>query len=118
MLFHYSKYWGNWSRVLQERDGWYLEVNLTPINGRYDNYTKHLWDTQVAPVILRHHCTVPQPGEMVARIPPMVVTAMMMNVGVETTHRLFLDDLLQEVDLPTMLIKMRGGGISLAECHR
>jgi hypothetical protein len=118
MLFHYSKYWGTWSRVLQEREGWYLEVNLTPINGRYDNSSRELWDTQVRPIIIRTHATPPQPGEMVDRIPAMVVTAMMMNVGVEITHRLLLDDLLSEIDPDRLKGMMRGGGVPLEEVRR
>jgi hypothetical protein len=117
-MFHYSKYWGTWSRVLQSEDGWYLEVNLTPINGRYDNSSQELWNEWVAPIILRRHCTAPQWGELKDKLPPMVVTAMIMNVGAELTRRLITADLLSELDLSVVRAKMRGGGIPLAECRR
>jgi hypothetical protein len=117
-MFHYSGYWGTWSRILQSEGGWYLEVNLTPVNSRYDNSSQKLWDESVAPIMLRRHCTTPAYGEIQSKLPLMVVTAMIMNVGAELTRRLVTADLLSEIDMPTLLAKMRGGGIPLSECHK
>lgn len=125
-MFHHSRYWGTWSRVLLQPGsmvdgrmyGDYLEVNLTPVNGRCDNSTQKLWDEQVKPIILRRHCTAPESGEMQAKLPPMVVTAMIMNVGADLTRRLIADDLLSEIDLEALARKMRGGGIPMSECHK
>lgn len=115
-MFHYSGYWGTWSRVLQTDGIWYLEVNLTPVNGRYDNSTRDLWQREVAPIVLRRHCTTPRQGEMKDKLPPMVVTAMIMNVGPDLTRRIITADLLSEINLPLMHARMRGGGIPLSEC--
>lgn len=116
-IFHHSHYWGTWSRVLLQPGalaagrpfGAYLEVNLTPTND--------MWEDQVKPIILRRHHTIPSPGEMVQRIPPMVVTAMILNVGADLARRLVTADLLSEIDFRLLDAKMRGGGIPLAECH-
>lgn len=116
-IFHHSNYWRTWSRVLLQPGsivgdrpyGAYLEVNLTPTND--------MWADQVKPIILRSHHTIPSPGEMRDRIPPMVVTAMIMNVGADLARRLITEDLLSEINLPELARKMRGGGIPLAECH-
>ncbi len=123
--FVYSSYWGTWSRLLwsgrvgQYQAMSYIEVNLTPINGRYDNSTRELWMKEVAPIIIREHGTVPDRGDKsVALLPPMVVTAMLMNVGEELTNRLITHDLLAEIDLDLMKRNMRGGGIPLAECKK
>ena len=119
MQFHYSSYWGIWSRVLQQDNGSYLEVNLTPINGRYDNSTQELWKTEVATIVLREHGTARGRADKECdKLPPMVVTAMIMNVGAELTRRLITADLLSEIDLPTLRAKMRGGGVPLSECHK
>ncbi len=125
-MFHYSSYWGTWSRVLLQPAsmvegrvyGSYLEVNLTPVNGRYDNSSQRLWDEWVKPIIIREHGTTPQAGEMRDRLPPMVVTAMILNVGADLTRRLVTADLLSEIDMVLMKKHMRGGGIPLAECHK
>lgn len=123
-MFHHSSYWGTWSRVLLHPGsmvegrvyGSYLEVNLTPVNGRYDDSTRKLWEESVAPIILRRHGTAVGVGEMKDRIPPMVVTAMIMNVGADLTRRLITADLLSEIDMDALSRKMRGGGIPLSEC--
>ncbi len=125
-MFHYSSYWGTWSRVLLQPAsmvegrvyGSYLEVNLTPVNGRYDNSSQRLWDEWVKPIIIREHGTTPQAGEMRDRLPPMVVTAMILNVGADLTRRLVTADLLSEIDMVLMKKHMRGGGIPLAECRK
>ncbi len=98
--------------------GSYLEVNLTPVNGRYDNSSQRLWDEWVKPIIIREHGTTPQAGEMRDRLPPMVVTAMILNVGADLTRRLVTADLLSEIDMVLMKKHMRGGGIPLAECRK
>lgn len=117
-MFHHSSYWRTWSRILIHPGsmvggkvyGSYLEVNLTPTND--------MWDDQVKPIILRRHHTIPSPGEMRDRLPPMVVTAMIMNVGNDLTRRLVMGDLLSDIDLPTLERKMRGGGIPMSEVHK
>jgi hypothetical protein len=124
-MFSFCKYWGTWSRVLLvpwspidgRGFGFYLEVNLTPI-GSYHNSSPHLWQTEVAPIMVRRHFTPPEPGEMKDKLPPMAVTAMYLNVGAEVSRRLIAADLLSEMDLSLVRAKMRGGGILLSECRK
>ena len=52
LVLHYSSYWGKWSRVLYQRNGTYVEVDLSPIN---PNVLLN-WE-KVNRVNIRRHCT-------------------------------------------------------------
>jgi hypothetical protein len=34
--FHWGSYWGTWNRNLGEKDGWFIELDLTPINQNWE----------------------------------------------------------------------------------
>src|SRR5712664_813068 len=53
--FHYSSYWGTWSRIIvpyNHPDG-VVELNLTPVNPTWERS----WQEQVMPIVFRHHYT-------------------------------------------------------------
>lgn len=56
-VFHYSSYWGRWSRRLKNYDEGdvkgIVEVNLTPIPACYNSN----WEKDVIPVVFRIHGT-------------------------------------------------------------
>lgn len=108
-MFHYSKYWGTWSRILQTVDiGYkvYTEVNLTPVNGAWD---------EVRPIIIRVHSTAPKEGEIRHHLPLQVQELMYRHIGSALTHRLMSDDLLSEMDLDRLKLLMRGGGVPISD---
>lgn len=113
-MFHHSKYWGTWSRVLLQQGVWYVEVNLTPINPTLSGS----WEAQVRPIIIRRHCTLLSAEDLHQRLAAAVVARMVQKVGERLTTRLLTEDFLSQIHLPTLERTMRGGGLTLEECRR
>lgn len=117
--YHFSFYWGTWSRVLlvNYRDTslpqTVVEVNLTPTNPM----TSPLWEKEVAPIILRSHGTSWERGEGETVLPKHVIDMMREKVGDKVTNILLLEDLWSRID-PILLEKhMIGGGVPLERCQ-
>lgn len=115
VAYSYSKYWGNWSRVLWTDGVSYIEVNLTPINPMI----KGVWEEQVVPVMVRWHWTAKEKGEeLVQNLPHEVYCSLLDHVGEDLGIRLTIDDLLAEIDLERLRKDMRGGGVPLSEVKK
>jgi len=109
--YHYSSYWGTWSRRLSSdhESGPYVEVNLTPIKDA--NYASR-WDDEVIPIIIRTHCTASTPRDIDTNILPLAVGEDMVKfLGVELTKKLLDYDFLADIDPELLRTKMTGGGV-------
>ena len=111
-MFHYSGYWGSWSRVLCEDhpQGPFIEVNLTPIPNCYDS----TWGNHVAPIRIRAHGTARDyrkfgGDKKTDQLPEEVKQAMVLNLGAELTERLLTEDFLPQIDWALYRQKCNGG---------
>jgi hypothetical protein len=116
--FHYSSYWGAWSRVIvpyNHPDG-VIELNLTPVNPSWERS----WQEQIMPTIFRWHCTSLDRKDKLTDVLPDYVPERMGEHLVPS----FVDQLLNEtwIDLIDIEITKRGrsggGGIPFAECRK
>lgn len=99
--FHYSKYWGTFTRVLsfpeENQFKEYIELNLIPVNGITGD-----WDIEVEPIMIRHfkpdeirlkrdvfYLELPEPAEIL----------MIENIGPELASRLIHDNFMDQIDL-------------------
>lgn len=116
-IFHYSSYWGKWSRTLVapkrinptlSGEYGYVELNLTPINPNDPG----VWDS-IRQITFRAHCTPPWHGDKdVAFLPTNVHECMVKELGEELTQRLLTEDFLSQIDLD-LLHAAPGGGTPL-----
>jgi hypothetical protein len=113
--YHYSSYWGTWSRRLSSdhKHGPYVEVNLTPINDC--NYASR-WEDEVEPIIIRTHCTPSSGRDIDTNILPLRIGEDMVKfLGVELTKMLLDHDFLSEIDDELLRTRMQGGGVPFRE---
>lgn len=123
-IFHYSSYWGSWSRVLLDhnperivfgdkiRVPEIVELNLTPIRGYSD------WDKHVAPIVFRVHGTARDRADLDEReLPPNVLERMKTNLGEKLTQKLLTEDWLAMIDLE-LCQRNSNGGCPLAKCAK
>lgn len=104
----YSSYWGTWSRYLGKRNGYFIEVDLCPINwspvSRIQpasmNFHRANWN-ETARGRIRLHLTARTPRDTVTwETPPKdVVDTMVEMLGGSTADWLLKADLLENVDL-------------------
>jgi hypothetical protein len=125
--FHYSSYWGNWSRVLLRpgdivpsgsRKGEishdYLELNLTPING-WHPWNHEEIEKRVRPIVFRFHGTARDRKDRDEKeLPGEVLKGMKENLGDLLVERLINEDFLWYLDLDALYRNMRGGGVALS----
>lgn len=112
-MFHYSGYWGSWSRVLSTDHprGPFVEVNLTPIPGNISS----TWDNHVRPIRIRFHGTardhsgMPMSDKDVAELPKEIEQAMRRNLGDALTDRLLTEDFLSQIDYDLYAKKCNAG---------
>ena len=112
MRFHYSSYWGTWSRVLSESHpaGPFVEVNLTPCCDT--------WQNNVEPVRIRAHGTARgERDQETDTLPNDVREQMIWHLGEELTERLLTEDLLSQIDWD-LYRKHNNGGANLADIRR
>lgn len=117
-IFHYSSYWGTWSRILsREIRGKYkalsiIEVNLTPIRNCHSSE----WQKDVAPIVFREHGTMPGNSDKFEReLPDYILEQMREHLGITLTQRLLTEDFLKVVDVEKIRVgKIGGGGIGLS----
>lgn len=116
--FHYSAYWGKWSRVLTSYvDGnGTLELNLTPINPG----TQGAWDEQVVPVMFRNHRTsLDEKDKLQIDLPSEVRETMVERLGEVAVVRLLTTDFILQLDMPTVRMgRYGGGGIRFDWCRK
>lgn len=130
--FHYSRYWGTWSRLLllNHRDEslpmTWVEVNLTPVNMQHPDIAR--WKESVAPIVIRTHGTSPERGEGSTTLPTDIKEAMRAHLGESATDYLLHEDIWNRIS-PELLLgelrstssvlrtrkQMRGGGVPLIE---
>jgi len=94
--FHYSSYWGKWSRVLQEltADQQQVEVDLNPINSQWD----FPWET-TKKINIRSHRTAPgRNDKRTDKLPSDVLELMEEKLGEQLVNRLLNEDFLPYVD--------------------
>lgn len=116
-MFHYSSYWGTWSRILSNihQGGRVVEVNLTPTNV-YSCGQKG-WDDEVAGIRIRVHGTKPDRGDQFAEeLPERWVLAMLKHLPPETVGILLHGDILPLIDFEKHK-KVNNGGANLADCR-
>ncbi|MFH0779358.1 MAG: hypothetical protein V1928_00690 [Parcubacteria group bacterium] len=107
-MFTCCSYWGDWSRVLSEKDphGPFVEVNLTPIRNCFSS----TWQNHVAPIRIRFHGTARSENDRtVAELPAEVRAQMVQNLGEELTNRLLTEDFLSQIDYNLYCKKCNGG---------
>jgi hypothetical protein len=118
-VFHYSAYWGTWSRVLTSYvDGnGTLEVNLTPVNP----YDQKSWEEFVRPVIFRNHGTsLEMKDKLELSLPNDILEWMLERLDDEIlVHRLIATDWMESLDLPIVRLgRYGGGGLPFKECMK
>lgn len=107
--FIWCSYWGTWSRVLSYDNGYYVEVNLTPINPHHNYEWNALFDRGV---VIRKHCTArDRADEEVGELPSHVYENMVSHWGKEHVDRLLTEDFLRQIDWD-MYQKHNNGGAS------
>lgn len=110
--FHFSSYWQCWSRTLATNDHGIFELNLTPVNGRQQD-----WDEQVKPERIRVHRTTRSKNDKdVDTLPFLVVERMCAHLGLLLTSRLLHNDYLSQVTIEQIVEankRHNGGGVPL-----
>lgn len=110
-MFHYSSYWGIWSRVLWVDSKGYVDLNLTPIPGCYSS----TWDTDVKGEVIRCHGTSRGERDKVVDIlPQKVMDEMVRNLGKDLTQRLLTHDYIAQFGLENIRSAKNphGGGVA------
>jgi hypothetical protein len=119
MLFHRCAYWGNWSRILSRKDGWTVELDLTPVGG-LNSTSKHEW-AEIASTHIRRHCTAPAHNDINATIlPAQAFQAMYDNLPLQIVRYLLTvpdDELLSTIDWDKFN-KIQNGGAILSQCKK
>lgn len=116
--FHYSSYWGTWSRVIvpyNHPDG-VIELNLTPVNPNSD----WTWSESVAPIIFRRHGTSLDRGdEWTNVLPDYVPERMREHLDVVLVDRLLNEVWIDLLDIAAVKRgRSGGGGLPFAECAK
>ena len=117
----YCDYWKDWSRVLYDFNGTYVEVDLTPINA-----TKLITWEKIKGVNIRRHCTrrssldkkyaCVQPGSLVYEEIVEKMTPHLSKTKIaELLHREFLPEI--DWDKYTKFGK-GGGGVFFKDCMK
>lgn len=85
-LFHYSSYWGVWSKILKVDGSEVTELDLTPINPQWQSS----WDELAAqhPKFRSHRTCLDRKDKQVAVLPWPVVCQMIMQFGEDQTRDL------------------------------
>lgn len=100
--FHYSAYWGTWSRVLLLKFQGYrtVELDLTPINPSWGS--RH-WQESILAAKIRAHCTpLGQKDKELKELPAYVRELMISQIGEDVTAKLIDWDWVSLID-PTKL---------------
>lgn len=120
--FHYSAYWGTYSRVLSNDHklpefpnhmGSIVEVNLTPVNP----YHQEGWDRNKNIIIRRHGTSPDKKDQFYAVLPPEIWKLLDTKFGKELRHRLVTEDFLSQIDWDKHR-KVCNGGAALADCRK
>jgi hypothetical protein len=107
-MFIFSEYWRNWSRILESKNGWFVEVDLTPIPG-------YKWE-DISQIKIRKHCTTSN-RKPVEKLPVNTIKEMVVNLGEDLTCRLLEEDFLTQIDWEKFK-QLNNGGVSLHLCAK
>lgn len=121
-VFRFVSYWSSWRRVLMMQNGWYLEVQVTPVNESMASS----W-LEVPGLMLFWHCTPPailgsSRGDRFSKEIPANYQAMMAkHLSPDTIECLMSADIWSKIDFRAFLAyqtgdKYRGGGIPIGVC--
>lgn len=117
-IFRYISYWNSWRRILMMQDGWYLEVELTPVNLSLPESWQDLaegklyWYTETPG-------TPPNKNPLATELPIYYLDQMTKHLSLPDITRLLKDDLWSEIDFPWFLEyqeKHHEGGAIPLEC--
>lgn len=97
-VFHYSSYWGAWSRILQEgtphNDGYHIEITITAINPTHEHAWKELADLRI-----RRHGTMRDRKDLfVGTLPEHSLEMMRRYLDAPLIERLLHEDFLPHID--------------------
>jgi hypothetical protein len=128
-VFHYSSYWGNWSRILfHDSKGTEiirrkynipshiltLEVDVTAINPLVDLH----WESHVARINIRGHCTAFDPKDkIVGSLREDTIERMQEHLSTEQIESLLHSDFLPFIDWD-LYSKMCNGGAPFAKISK
>ena len=102
MKYHYSSYWGSWSRVLSEEGMEFVEVNLTPVRG-------YGWD-DVWPATIRRHGTMRKVRDIETdKLPHDIMQDIKDALGSARLHYLLNEDFLPQIDWALYRLHCNGG---------
>jgi hypothetical protein len=115
MMYHFSGYWRTWSRVLGIKDGDIIELNLNPIP-----CSTRTWANDVAPIIIRRHCTASgRADRWTPELPGEVREAMVEHLGEDQTRSLLEANYMDLIDWDKHRTASHGGGgAALADCRK
>lgn len=86
----YSHHWRTWSRVLEAKNGEFVELNLTHVNGGWDSVLNE---------VIRHHRTLRGKKDIEQEFLPMFMRQVLVDkVGEDFANRLLTYDYLPEID--------------------
>lgn len=114
--FHWSSYWGTWSRVIvpyNHPDG-VIELNLTPVNSD----VKRSWEEQVEPIIFRRHSTsLDRKDAWTTDLPQCWIDRMREELPWSLVDRLLDETWIDLFDIEKVKRgRPGGGGLPFAEC--
>lgn len=113
--FHYSSYWGTWSRVLGNRPDYTfytVELDLTPINGDSGNWAR------VRDIWVRAHCTSrDKKDQETSRLPVEIWSLLGNRVGGDVRHMLVTHDFIPLIDW-ARFDERCNGGCAFQECAK
>lgn len=113
-MFIYSGYWRTWSRLLlNDFNGQYVELDLTPVNA-----LTHTWDAVECETIRCHRTARAPRDKITTQLPPDVRQLMVEKLGAELVSVMLTRDYLAEIDWSLYDKNKVGGGVPFAKCQR
>ena len=86
----YNHHWRSWNRVLEAKDGVFVEINLTHVNGNWESVKNE---------VIRQHRTMRSFKDILQEFLPHTMRKILEDkVGVELANRLLTYDYLPEID--------------------
>lgn len=103
--YKYCAYWGTWDRILDYKDGTFVEVNLTAINPT----SSINWERNET-IIIRRHATRPSDRDIFTNFLGSDVVKLMEHwMPTDIVDRLITEDFLPRIDW-VKYEKVRNGG--------
>lgn len=100
----YSNYWKTWSRVLEYKDGQFVEVNLTVVNPKDASEWK-----RNSSIIIRRHRTSQGEKSFTDVLPIEVIDELESHMSEDIVQRLLYEDFLPQIDWDRYNVYNNGG---------